>query len=214
MLCDPSLWQHLMPLYSVEANQIFDVAEPGGWGNLDIFPGGKMEGSPIFLAAVMPFGMIPRALVITTASERGRPLCSCAPNSGALGIAGRKQHSNSCSDLELHDGAGQLWGTLAPSGSDYAVYLRRTGREHAVQKPTFRIEGDHQSGTLHVKNSDGEEIIAHAGIDDNGAQLDVGVAPQTDPILMLLLIVAVLVFNPADKPLTTPRISQMSCLDG
>jgi hypothetical protein len=193
-ICDPSLWQHLVPLYCVHANQIFDVVEPGSWGNLDIFPYFQMQGPPIFVAAVMPFGSSPRALLMTAANERSRALCSCAPSSGGTGP---------CSELELHDSEGRLWGSLALSGQNYVVFLRQIGTERATE-PAFRIEGDNQSGKLFVKDRDGE-VIAHSGIDDRGTQLEVGVAPETDPILMLTFVIAVLVFNPAGPPFVTPR---------
>lgn len=194
-ICHPSLWQHLVPLYCVHANQIFDVVEPGSWGNLDIFPYFQMQGPPIFVAAVMPFGNSPRALLMTAASERSRALCSCAPP-GSRG-------SGPCSELELHDSEGQLWGSLALSGQNYVVFLRQPGAERAAE-PAFRIEGDNQSGKLYVKDRVGE-VIAHSGIDDRGTQLEVGVAPETDPILMLTFVIAVLVFNPAGPPFETPR---------
>jgi len=44
----------------------------------------------------------------------------------------------------------------------------------------------------------GEEIVAHAAHNGPKKQVEIGVKPQIDPVLMLICVLAVLIFNPEE----------------
>lgn len=180
-LCDPSAWSHIEAYFTIQANQLYDVADSEATGTVDILRGGPLE--PVFLASVLPWDNSPRALLISSSNHMGQPLCSCAP-AGALGLSS----GGFCSELELRDAAGRAWGILAPIGADaYCVSMH-------VGKQVLTMQGDQSSGRLIVRS--GEEVVAHAAMDGEGMQLEVGVKQHTDPVLMLTCVLAVLIFNP------------------
>jgi len=195
LLCDPSAWVHIEAYFTIQALQLYDVADSEATGVVDIMRGGMSE--PHFVASVQPLDATPRALMIATSEQRGRPLCSCAP-AGALGGI---PSSGFCSELEFRDGRGRPWGALVPRGTDAYTIFKQGGRE------ALHVEGDQASGRLVVRL--GDEVVAHAAMDNDCTTLEVGVKPHTDPILMLTSVLAVLIFNPEDPGHMSTEASSM-----
>jgi len=195
LLTDPSAWVHIEAYFTIQALQLYDVADSEATGAVDIMRGGMTE--PHFVACVQPMDATPRALMIATADQRGRPLCSCAP----AGVLSGGSSSGFCSELEFRDSRGRHWGALVPRGPDTYTILKQGGRE------ALFVEGDQASGRLVVRL--GDEVVAHAAMDNDCTQLEVGVKPHTDPILMLTSVLAVLIFNPEDPGHISPERSSL-----
>jgi len=194
LLCDPSAWLHIEAYFTIQALQFFDVVDSEATGVVDIMRGGMSE--PHFVASVQPMDGTPRALMIATAEQRGQPLCSCVPG----GFVGGASSAGFCSELELHDNRGRPWGTLVPRGTNTYAICKQGGREALL------LEGDQASGRLVVRLGDGE-VVAHAAMDYDCTQLEVGVKRHTDPILMLTSVLAILIFNPEDPSNISPEAS-------
>jgi len=204
LLTDPSAWVHIEAYFTIQALQLYDVADSEATGAIDIMRGGQWtpldatspSPQPHFVASVQPMDATPRALMIATADQRGRPLCSCAP----AGVLSGASSSGFCSELEFRDSRGRPWGALVPRGPDTYTIFKQGGREALL------VEGDQASGRLVVRL--GDEVVAHAAMDNDCTMLEVGVKPHTDPILMLTSVLAVLIFNPEDPGYLSPeRIS-------
>jgi len=195
LLCDPSVWLHIEAYFTIQALQLYEVADSEATGVIDIMRGGMSE--PHFVASVQPMDAIPRALMIAAAEKRGRPLCSCAPASVLSGASS----SGFCSELEFRDNRGRPWGALVSHGP-YTFTVCKQGSREALL-----VEGDQASGRLVVWL--GDEVVAHAAMDNDCTQLEVGVKPHSDPLLMLSSVLAVLIFNPEDPGHMSP---EPSCL--
>jgi len=198
LLTDPSAWVHIEAYFTIQTLQLYDVADSDATGAVDIMRGGMSE--PHFVASVQPMDATPRALMMATADQRGRPLCSCAP---AVSYSGTSS-SGFCSELEFRDSRGRPWGALVPRGSDTYTIFKQGGRE------ALFVEGDQTSGRLVVRL--GDEVVAHAAMDNDFTMLEIGVKPHTDPILMLTSMLAVLIFNPEDPGYVSPERSSLGCV--
>merc|ERR1719237_751617 len=95
-----------------------------------------------------------------------------------------------CIGVELRDNAGKHWGSLAPYGAETYKVLLPGGHE------VLTLEGDQVAGRIVAKT--GGLIVAHAAMDAEGRQLEVGIKPKTDPLLVMSIVLAVLIFNPED----------------
>lgn len=195
LLSDPRDWGNMEAYFTIQALQLSDVADSEATGTVDIMRGGLSE--PSFVASVQPMDAAPRALMLTTADQRGRPLCSCSP----AGVLSGTSTTGFCSELEFRDSRGRPWGSLVPHGPDIYTIFKQGGRE------VLLVEGDQASGRLVVQL--GDEVVAHAAMDNDCTQLEVGVKPHTDPILMLTSVLAVLIFNPEDPGHLSPEHSNL-----
>lgn len=195
LLTDPKDWGNLEAYFTIQALQLSDVADSEATGTVDIMRHGVSE--PTFVASVQPMDAAPRALMIATADQRGRPLCSCSP----AGVLSGTSTTGFCSELEFRDSRGRPWGSLVPHGPDIYTIFKQGGRE------VLLVEGDQASGRLVVQL--GDEVVAHAAMDNDCTQLEVGVKPHTDPILMLTSVLAVLIFNPEDPGHLSPEHSNL-----
>jgi len=179
-LCEPSVWTNIQAYFCIPAEHLYTVADSESTGSFDILRGGPME--PVFAASVRPYGSCPRALLLSAATMRERPLASCAATSSRA-----LYH---CAELELRGQDNRFWGTLIAQGSDiYSVYQSGT-------RQVLVLEGDQANGRLVVWL--GDEVVAHAARGPDGEHLEVGVRPQIDPVLMLICVLAVVIFNPED----------------
>lgn len=193
VLSDPGIWLNREPAhFVVQSAQILDVADPeatacGGNSSINIDRAGP-TGAPagtVYVAVVQPLDGLPRALALCQPDDIGYPLCSCAPTetfgSAPLGM---------CIGVELRDSHGKIWGSLAPYGVETYTVLQPGGRE------VLTVEGDQVAGRLVAK--EGDQVVAHAAMDAEGRQLEVGIKPKTDPLLVMAVVLAVLIFNPED----------------
>jgi len=183
-LCDadPS-WSRFEPYFTIRAEDIYNVVEGEATGNFDI----SAEGTSIFAASVLPWGAAPRALLICSAACRGEPLASCAPTLSSYSGA----TVDICSELEIRSRDNTLWGTLSPHGADsYAVL--------SGHRRVLSLFGDQDTGRLLVKIPS-NEVVAHAARDAVGQVLELGMRPEIDPVLMLICILSVVIFNPEES---------------
>jgi len=183
-LCDADpAWSRFEPYFTIRAEDIYNVVEGEVTGNFDI----SCEGQPIFAASVLPWGVAPRALLICSAARRGEPLTSCAPALSSYSGATEKI----CSKLEIRSKDNTVWGTLSPHGANsYAVF---SGHRHVLS-----LFGDQDTGRLLVKIST-NEVVAHAARDAVGQVLELGMRPEIDPILIIVCMLSVVIFNPKER---------------
>lgn len=171
-----------MPFFWIKADQLYNVADSQDSGSLEIYDGGT--GRPVLIAAVRPFGAMPRALTIASAADPVQPLASSAP---CMMISMQEEI---CHKLEIRGKDNRMWGTLLPISSDsYGIYQAR-------KDPVLTLDGDQENGCLTAKM--GGEIVARAARDRDGDHLEVGVKPHIDPILMLMCVLGVVIFNPEE----------------
>lgn len=183
-LCDADpAWSRVDPYFSIQTEDLYSVVEDEATGNFDI----SYEGKPIFAASVLPWGAAPRALLICLAARRGEPLASCAPTLSSYSSAAEEI----CSQLEIRRRDNTVFGTLSPHGADsYAVL--------SGHRRVLSLFGDQDTGRLLVKIPT-NEVVAHAARDALGQALEVGMRPEVDPILMIICMLSVVIFNPEDS---------------
>lgn len=183
-LCDADpVWSRVEPYFIIQTEDLFSVVEGEATGNFDI----SCEGKPMFAASVLPWGAAPRALLICSAARRGEPLASCAPTLSSYTSATEEI----CSKLEIRRRDNSLFGTLSPHGADsYAVL--------SGHRRVLSLFGDQDTGRLLVKIPT-NEVVAHAARDPQGQVLEVGMRPEIDPVLMIICMLSVVIFNPEDS---------------
>jgi len=183
-ICDanPS-WSLYEPLFNIQAEDLYKVVDGDSTGNFDI----SCEGKSIIAASVLPWGAAPRALLICSAARRGEPLASCAPSMTSYGGAAVEI----CSKLEIRSKDNTLWGTLSPQGSDSYTVM-------SAHRRVLSLFGDQDTGRLLVKIPT-DEVVAHAARDAAGQVLELGMRPEIDPILMIVCILSIVVFNPEEN---------------
>jgi len=180
-LCEPAAaWSHIDLYFTISTEVLQEIADSeDSTGAFEVWRGGGGRPEPLFAASVLPWGSSPRALVMYAVGNRGELLASCAPSVIHAG-----------SELEIRDQDSRVWGTLSPQGSDtYAVFQGRGRR-------VLNLLGNQETGQLMVKL--GEEVVAHAAHNGAKKQVEIGVRPQVDPVLMLVCVIAVLIFNPEE----------------
>lgn len=130
-------------------------------------------------------------------------LCRCTPSADSCEVSDGKLNMP-CSQLDIRDGDGKFWGSIVPTGSDsYCVV--RNGRQ------VLFVEGVQEVGRLLIFAA-GAEPLAHAArvVQNDVAMLEVGVKPQVDPILSLIVILGVVIFNPEERcPTPLPSVGDM-----
>lgn len=179
-LCKPgAAWSPIDTYFTISTDSLQNIAESDdATGDFEVLRGGSRQ-EPLWVVSVLPWGSAPRALVIYDARNRGECLAACAPSV-----------VNSGSELEIRDQDGRIWGTLSPQGSDTYAVFQGPGR------PVLNLLGNQDTGQLMVKI--GEEIVAHAAHNGQKKQVEIGVRPQVDPVLMLVCVLGVLIFNPEE----------------
>jgi len=180
-LCEPgAAWSHIDLYFTISTEVLQSIADSDeATGAFDVWRGGGGALEPLFAASVLPWGSSPRALVIYAVGNRGELLASCAPSV-----------VNPCSELEIRDQDSRVWGTLSPQGSDTYAVFQGHGRR------VLNLLGNQDTGQLMVKL--GEEVVAHAAHNGPKKQVEIGIRPQVDPVLMLVCVLAVLIFNPEE----------------
>lgn len=183
-----------MPFFLVKADELYNVADTGeAGGALEILDGGTKR--PVLVTSIKQFGAKPRVLTLASALEPDRP---CASSTPCMMVS---MEEEICHKIELRgnfDSAagrtvedGRIWGTMLPLSSDtYGVFFQ------GQKEPLIMLEGDQENGRLTAKV--GGEVVAHATRDSDGDHLEIGVNPHVDPILMLMCILAVVIFNPEE----------------
>lgn len=115
-------------------------------------------------------------------------LASCRPSPGSCSIIDGCA-VEPCSELQIRNKDNVVWGTVSPRAQDsYGVFQG--------EKQVFSLEGDQEAGRL-IAYLEGEPI-AHAARSASCEHLEVGVKPHIDPILMLIVFLSVVIFNPEE----------------
>lgn len=178
-ICDPSLWPQAHPYFTIRAKELQILADgEGSSGTFDVFRGiGIVE--PVFRVSVMPWGSSPRALLIFAVERAGEMMGYSAPTSVDNDV-----------EFEIFDQNSRSWGMLIAQGGDMYAVRQDGGRQ------VFSLFGNQETGQLQVKL--GEEVVAISAHNDAVNQVEVGIKPEVDPVLMLISMLSVLIFNPED----------------
>jgi len=194
-LCDPQVggWADLETYFTIQAEELrFLATDELAMGSFRVLnQKNGSEARPVWECSVLPWGLSPRALLICRIDRSGEPLGACClpfPNvndSSATGAA-----VDSVKELLIRDRDSRVWGSLVPQGGDTYAIMQGRGRQ------ALRFFGNQQTGQLLGKL--GEEVVAHAARNSEKMQFEIGVRKQMDPVLMIVCIMAVLVFNPED----------------
>jgi len=180
-LCElGAAWSRINPYFTVSAEVLQSISDSKeATGTFDVWCGGGCKPEPLLKASVLPWGSSPRSLGIYAVGKRGQILASCAPSM-----------VNSGSELQIRDQDGRIWGTLSARASNaYSVF--QFHGQHVLD-----LFGNHDTGQLMVKI--GEEVVAHAVHNGPKKEFEIGIRPQVDPVLMLVCVLAVLIFNPKE----------------
>jgi len=179
-ICAPNLWPRVHPYFTIRAKELQILADgEGASGTFDVFRGIGGVAEPVWRVSVMPWGSSPRALLIYAVERAGEMMACSAPTSADNDV-----------ELEIFDQHAQSWGTLIAQGGDNYV-VRQAG-----QRQVLSLLGNQDTGQLQVKI--GDEVVAISAHNDAHMQVEVGIKPEVDPILMLISILSVLIFNPED----------------
>lgn len=178
-ICDPNLWPQVHPYFTIRAQELMILADgEGASGTFEIFRGnGAVE--PVFQVSVMPWGSSPRALLIYAVERPAEMMACSAPTSVDNDV-----------ELEIFDRHSRSWGTLIAQGGDMYAVRQDGGRQ------VLSLLGDQETGQLQVKL--GEEVVAISAHSAAVDQVEVGIKPEVDPVLMLISMLSVLIFNPED----------------
>jgi len=185
-LVDPRIWSNVEPFFVVSVDQL--PAEVGSIGDFQILRGAMSEVAFKGSVTTTP-PMRKRVFTLSLPGARGH-LASCSPSPGACSVVGGIIVEPS-TELQLRNKDNIIWGTLAPKGGDHYSVCR--GSEQVLA-----LEGDQEQGRL-IVFIEGEPV-AHAAKSPFGEHLEIGVKPNIDPVLMLLCVLSVVIFNPEDAP--------------
>lgn len=190
-LCDPHVggWANMETLFTVQAQELrFIAADDHTTGSFNIFNrrNGSDVAKPAWVCSVLPWGLSPRALLICNPDSPGEPLGACClPPAVDSGAAVELPF-----ELSIRDRDSRVWGSLVPQGGD--IYDIRQGQG----KRSLRLFGNQITGALVAKL--GEEMVAHAARDSRLQEFEIGVRTQMDPVVIILCLMSVLIFNPED----------------
>uniref|UniRef100_A0A7S1RYC0 Uncharacterized protein n=1 Tax=Alexandrium catenella TaxID=2925 RepID=A0A7S1RYC0_ALECA len=183
-LCERNLWAHFEAFFSIRAEQL--PAEFGKVGDFDVLRGALLK--PVFHGSVRLLDRGRRVFVLS-ASATDTLLASCRPSPGSCSIADGYA-VEPCSELQIRNKDNIVWGTVAPRAQDsYGVFQG--------EKQVFSLEGDQEAGRL-IAYLEGEPIAHAARSSSSECHLEVGVKPHIDPILMLIVFLSVVIFNPEE----------------
>jgi len=190
-LCDPQIgsWADIETFFTVPVEELGFIATDdhamGSFNVLNQKPGSDVVG-PAWVCSVLPWGLSPRALLICSPSHPGEPLGAiCLPSTNSNG---RSAAVDLPLELLIRDRDSRVWGSLVPQGGDIYAIFQGHGRQ------VLSLFGNQTTGQLLAKL--GEEVVAHAA--RNNMQFEIGVRTQMDPILIVLCMMSVIVFNPED----------------
>mmetsp|Transcript_80292 Transcript_80292/g.236156 ORF Transcript_80292/g.236156 Transcript_80292/m.236156 type:complete len:476 (+) Transcript_80292:71-1498(+) len=182
-LCERNIWAHFEAFFSIRAEQL--PAEFGKVGDFDVLRGALLK--PVFHGSVRLLDRGRRVFVLS-ATATDTLLASCRPSPGSCSIVDGYA-VEPCSELQIRNKDNIVWGTTAPRAQDsYGVFQG--------EKQVFSLEGDQEAGRL-IAYLEGEPI-AHAARSASCEYLEVGVKPHIDPILMLIVFLSVVIFNPEE----------------
>jgi len=192
-LCDPQVggWADIETYFTIPVKELdFMATEDHAMGSFNVLnpkQGSDAAGSA-WVCSVLPWGLSPRALLICNTDRRGEPLGACClPSANSNGT---KAAVDLPLELLIRDRDSRVWGSLVPQGGDvYAIFQSRGQR-------VLNLFGNQTTGQLLAKL--GDEVVAHAARSSEKMQFEIGVRTQMDPVLIVLCIMSVLVFNPED----------------
>jgi len=192
MLVEPRTYAGMEPFFVVPVDQLY--GDNGNTFDFKISTGAL--GEVAFKGSVTSTPpMRKRVLTLSLPGARGH-LATCSPSPGACAVVGGILVEPS-TELQLRNRDNIVWGTLAPRGSDRYVVYR--GSELVLT-----MEGDQEAGRLIVVLEG--EAIAHAAKSQFGEYLEIGVKPNIDPVLMLLCMMSVVIFNPEEAHSPPARV--------
>jgi len=223
ILSTPSQWPRFGGLYSICAEQLpADIETPaigcfelgrvdGGGGRRSTIGSGQPTELPLFASVALGASGL-RELVLAPSSTSSPALCCCTPSAGSCLVVDGKL-LEPCNQLEIKDKDGMFWGSVVPTGSDSYSVLRN-GQQ------ALSVEGVQEAGRLLIFAARGSgsayaglaEPVAHAArvVINEVAMLEVGVKPHVDPILALIVILGVVIFNPEERcPTPLPSVGDM-----
>lgn len=229
ILSPPSQWQRFGGLYSICAERLpadienaatgtFELGRVDGGGGgrgvrsslVGSAGGGALAEVPLFASVVVGQSGL-RELFLSPTPAMSPVLCCCSPSpTGCMASEGRLLEP--CSQLDIKDKDGALWGSIVPTGGDSYMVVHN-GQQALI------VEGVQEAGRLLIfaLPSRGSlpnlaEPVAHAArvVQNNVAMLEVGVKPHLDPILALTVILGVVIFNPEERcPTPLPSVGDM-----
>lgn len=180
-LCDQSVWADFESSLAIPIGQL--PSESGCVGEFYVLSGSLQTALLYGSVEFTDNGLRWFGLSVHGSNDL---LASCWPTPGSCRIyEGREVEP--CASVQICNKAGDVWGTLSPTGQDsYGVYQG--------DRRVMTIAGDKQVGSLGIFLDN--EPLARAGRDRTGEHVEIGVKPPCDPILMLMFVLAVIVLNP------------------